>query len=552
MYEDKVAGIVRRAKKIQADDKQWHILYEELAHYFLRMRKGFLNEVTPGSELNEDIWNDYPETARGRFAGGAVAAMCPKDRMWVGLQPVNQALRLLPQVRQWCDIAARQMYAVIYDPRCNFTERMNEIADDCSTFGMGVMLVDHDGVAGHLVLQVQHLKDFAFEFDHNGKITAQYCFWKMSLGSMVKMFGIDNLPDGMREEYGKPDCDHSRTYEIIHAILPNDDFARYGLLPGNMPLRSIWVLCKDNHVMGLGGYFEFPYVVTRWYRRSDEGRGRGPAENALADARLLQAVSAALLEITEKQGNPPMMGPVDIMRGEVEMFPGGFNGFDASGFQFQGDPLRPVQLGANPAMTAEYLREIEAKIADAFFADAFSMPRRDAKMTPEDAAAQSGLIASRLGPIFSRIENELLPPILDRVFALMMRARAFPPVPEELVGQPLIYVFDNHVADMRDINEAQRILQGIAVTAQFGEIPEAGQALGNLDWDVTFRSLWAMMKVPEMFMKPAERVMAERQQAQQMQQAQMAAELMKAGGPGMKSAVEGAVQARDQGLMPQQ
>jgi hypothetical protein len=201
-------------------------------------------------------------------------------------------------------------------------------------------------------------------------------------------------------------------------------------------------------------------------------------------------------------------------------------------------------------MTAEYLTAIENKIADAFFADAFSLPQRGGKMTPEDAAAQGSLIAARLGPVFSRVENELLPPVLDRIFGIAMRARAFPPVPEEMEGERLIYQFDNHVADMRDINDAGRTIQALAATSQFGEIPGAGEALDNLDWDITMRDLWQKMKVPEYYMKDPKVVAAERQQKMQMQQAAQLAEVMKAGGPGMKSAVEGAVQARDQGLMP--
>jgi hypothetical protein len=105
---------------------------------------------------------------------------------------------------------------------------------------------------------------------------------------------------------------------------------------------------------------------------------------------------------------------------------------------------------------------------------------------------------------------------------------------------------------MREANEAQRIVSALAVTSQFAEMPDAGMALGNLDWDIAFRDIWSKMKVPEMYLKPVERVMAEREQQAQAQQAMQMAEMMKAGGPGMKSAVEGAVQARDQGLLPAQ
>jgi Bacteriophage head to tail connecting protein len=556
MKQDAVAGIVRRAKQRKEDSRQWFILYEELAHYFHFRRKGFLAEITQGQELNDDIWNNYPETARRRLTEAFVSSACPKDRMWIGLMPANQALAMLPHVRAWCELVSHIMYTIIYDPQVNFTERMNEQADDASTFGMSVIYIDHDRRKRHITMSVHHLKNFAFEFDVNGELTRQYCFWNMSIDDIVEMFGIEALPKEMQEKYHEYEGKNDKCEEVIHAIIPNTDYLRAGFTaPGRLPLQSLWILGKgEGHVLGSGGYYEFPYVVPRWYRRSDEGRGRGVAENALPDARLLQAVAAALLEITEKQGNPPMQGPVDILRGEIELFPGGFTPFDASGFQFQGDPLRPVQLGNNPALTAQYLDRLEAKIADAFFADAFSMPQRDANgKTSEvsDPVAQGMVAAAKLGPVFSRVENEMLPVILDRIFSISARARAFPPPPQEFAdGEQLIWVFDNHIADMRQINEAQRILQGISATAQLAQIPQAGQALENLDWDAAFRDIWYKMRVPQSYMKDPQVVAALRQQEQQQQQAAQIAELLKAGGPGMKQAVEGATQARDQGLLP--
>ncbi len=552
MNQDGPGGLIRRAQGLREAARQWFIFYEELAHYFHYKRKGFLFDRQPGEELTEDIWNNYPETARRRLAEGYVAAACPKERVWPGVKPLREELLQIPYVRYWCEYVGNALHKIIYDPRCNFTEAMNELMDDTSSFGMGVMYIDHDKVNKHLTFQAFNLKDFVFEYDSAGAVTKQYCFWMLTIEDIVTKFGIDSLSSELQEEYKRPNCDYNKRYEVIHCIMPNAEYGRFGFAPGRLPYKSLWLMCKDQKVIGEGGYFKMPYTVVRWYRRTQEGRGRGPAEASLNDARLLQAVSGALLEITEKQGNPPMQGPIDILRGEIQMFAGGFTAFDASGFQFQGDPLRPVQLGANPAMTAEYLRAIENKIADAFFADAFSMPQRDSKMSPEDQAAQNQFAAAKLGPVFSRVENETLPPIMDRVFDFAMRGRIFPPTPPELSGEELIYAFDNMIADMREINEAQRALSGIGATAQFGEIPGAAEALDNIDWDIAFRDVWGKMKVPSMYIRSPEEMAQRRQQAQQQKQAAMMAEMLKAGGPGMKSAVEGAVQARDEGLMPAQ
>lgn len=549
MYDDPIAGLVRRARRRREEDQQWNILYEELAHYFYPNRKGFTAQYTRGHDFYEDIWDSTPEQKRERLGERLVAMMCPRDRIWPGIRPADQSLMQYSSVRMWCEAVSHVLYQIIYDPRVRFTEVLGELVDDILTFGMGVPYIDHDKVERHIVMSVKHLKNFTFEYNEIGDVTRVYCFWHMSIDDLVDNFGFDALPAEMKDDYKNPDHKTDKCHEVLHAILPNEDFKRFGLAPGRLPLRSCWILTKGTHKLAEGGYYETPYPVTRWYRRSGEGRGRTPAMSALSDARLIQAVAASLLEITEKQGNPPMQGPVDILRGEIEMFPGGFTAFDASGFQYQGDPLRPVQIGANPAMTSEYLQHLQMRLGKAFFEEVFYGPQ-DPNISEEDRQAAQRMMAATAAPIFSRVENEILPPILDRIYGIANRGRALPPVPEELEGEQLIYLFDNHISDMREMAEAQRILQGLSATTQFAELPQAGEAMSNLDWDVAMRDLWQRMKVPELYMRDPREVATERQQRQEAQQGAMMAQMLKDGGPGMKQAVEGMSEARDRGLLP--
>jgi hypothetical protein len=271
---------------------------------------------------------------------------------------------------------------------------------------------------------------------------------------------------------------------------------------------------------------------------------------ALADARLIQSVAAALLEITEKQGNPPMQAPIDVLRGDMELWPGGLNLFDSSGFQFQGDPIRPIEIGANPAMTAEYLQYLDKKIGRIFYAELLNLPEEGAK--PEDHMGLELMKAQILAPLWSRTEAETAPPILDVVFDILINKRALPPIPDVLSGEQLIYKLDNKIADMREMAKAKQTFEALAMplTLQHPQIVET--AVENVDWDIAFRDLWMMLKVPQHYIRSVDEVEADRQQKEQMQQASMMAELAKAGGPGVKSAIEGAVQARDQGLLPAQ
>jgi hypothetical protein len=551
---DQFAGIVRRADKARDQMRAWFPMFEELAHYFYNIRKGFLTETVPGQEPDPDIWDSTPEEKRAKLSESFVEAMCPKDRFWIGIEPARKELMQVDEVRYWCQLAAYYMYLVIYDPKANFSEAIAELADDSCTFGTAVMLVDYDRTGRHLVFCVKHLKNIAVEVDANGKLRRFYCYWMMSTEDIIDEFGMDALPSEMRDEFlnakdGGGSCSEKK-HEIIHAIMPDDDYARRGAGIGRKPFSSLWILRKGSHLLDKGSYEDIPYVLVRWYRKTDEALGRCDTMRAITDARLLQSVASALLEITEKQGNPPMQMPIDIIRGDVELWPGGANFFDASGFQFQGDPIRPIQIGANPAMTAEFMEKLQRKIGRTFHEDLLSLPEDGG--SPEQHMSMEMMKAVILAPLWSRTENETMPPILDRVFDIMLRMRALPPIPPALIGETLVYKLDNKIADMRQMAKAKQTFDALAMPLQLQHPEIVETAVENIDWDIAFRDLWSMTRVPQNYIRSMQDVVADRQQRAQEQQMAKMAELAKAGGPGIQKAVEGAVQARDQGLLPAQ
>ncbi|MTV47254.1 portal protein, partial [Streptococcus pneumoniae] len=63
---------------------------------------------------------------------------------------------------------------------------------------------------------------------------------------------------------------------------------------------------------------------------------------ALPDARLLQQITAVILEAGEKAITPPMVGVQEAIRGDVAVYAGGITWVDAEYDERLGEVLRPM------------------------------------------------------------------------------------------------------------------------------------------------------------------------------------------------------------------
>ena len=80
-----------------------------------------------------------------------------------------------------------------------------------------------------------------------------------------------------------------------------------------------------------------------------------------------------------------------------------------------------------------------------------------------------------LGPMLGRQQAELLEPMIERVFGILLRAGMLPPVPEALAGVPLRVDHVSPIARAQKAGDAQAVLRTL----------EAAEALAALDPAVT-------------------------------------------------------------------
>lgn len=100
------------------------------------------------------------------------------------------------------------------------------------------------------------------------------------------------------------------------------------------------------------------------------------------------------------------------------------------------------------------IREYESRIDSTYYGDLTLMLQRigAGKMTATEVTARQQEQMLLLGEVMERLENELLRPLLFRVFMILYRLGRLPPIPEELQGVELKWEFVSVMA------QAQKLL----------------------------------------------------------------------------------------------
>jgi hypothetical protein len=107
-------------------------------------------------------------------------------------------------------------------------------------------------------------------------------------------------------------------------------------------------------------------------------------------------------------------------------------------------------------------------------------------MTATQVLELSAEAQRMMAPMLSRLKVELLDPMVQRQFYLMMRRQEFPPMPQQLSGREFEVSYNSPVLRSQRLPEARAAMetwQAAFMLAQGG----APQVLDNLDPDATIR-----------------------------------------------------------------
>jgi hypothetical protein len=222
------------------------------------------------------------------------------------------------------------------------------------------------------------------------------------------------------------------------------------------------------------GFKTFPIMVPRWDVTGEDSYGTDcPGMTALGDVKQLQTETRRKGQAIAKQIDPPLTGPSSLRTQKTSLRPGDITYQDVREGMQGLKPIHEVRIVLRD-LTAD-IKEVQYRIQRAFFEDLFLMLARSDDMRGAqpptareiDERHEEKLLA--LGPVLERTNDELLDPIVDRVFQMMFDAGLFEPPPKELEGVAIKAEYISILAQAQKLVGVvgqDRFLQSIAVMAQ--------------------------------------------------------------------------------------
>lgn len=218
-----------------------------------------------------------------------------------------------------------------------------------------------------------------------------------------------------------------------------------------MPHRSIqWEDGSPiDSILRIGGYEEFPILAPRWQAVvSSDTYGKGPGHDALGNAKMLQKMVRKKLLGLDKKVDPPIQKD-GLVIGQPNTLPGGVTSASAS---VPNAGVRAVyQVDINLTDIDNSIAKVEESISKTFYMDLFlmllSMDRK--QITAYEIAKKVQEKEFILGSVLQNFEDELLDPLIDRTFPIMLRRGIVPEIPSEIQGHSIKVEYISILAQAR-------------------------------------------------------------------------------------------------------
>lgn len=431
--------------------------WRDLSDYILPRRSRFtITDVNRGDRRNQKIIDATATMAVRTLRSGMMSGVTSPARPWFRLQTPDNSLNEMGSVKTWLSQVSDRMSNMFL--KSNLYNVLPIVYGDIGVFGTSAMVIEEDFQDGIRAYPFA-IGSYWIANDEKLKVNVFMREFQLTVRQLVGKFGR------MDENGGQIDWSvfsshvknlwdagqYEQWIEVAHVIMPNSEHdpkrlqskykkflsCYYERGAGGVQSSSYSVSFEDR-LLSEKGYDYFPVLCPRWEITGEDVYGTDcPGMIALGDVKQLQLGEKRAMQAIDKMINPPMTGPSSLRNSKASILPGDITYLDASQ---QGESFRPaheVRFDVN-ALDAKQA-QVRQRVQRAFFEDLFLMlaqsDRRQITAREIEERHEEKLLA--LGPVLEQLNQDLLDPLIDIAFNVMVSQNQLPEIPEELQGVPL-------------------------------------------------------------------------------------------------------------------
>tara|TARA_R100001369_G_scaffold22035_2_gene40208 strand:+ start:705 stop:2408 length:1704 start_codon:yes stop_codon:yes gene_type:complete len=506
------AILMKRLSTLQKHRANWESHWQEVADYIIPRKADITKKRTSGDKRTELIFDGTAIHAAELMSASLHGMLTNAASPWFALRYTDNEFEEDDEANEWLHKASDVMYREI--ARSNFHEAIHELYTDLVCFGTGVLFIDHDK-DDRLRFSTRHISECYLAEDEMGRVDTVYREFKISARAAVKQFGFENVGKNIAKIYK---ADPNEEIKLLHIVMPRDERDPVMLDSKNKPYASIYMDPEEKVILSESGYDEFPYCVPRYLKSSfeNQGYGRSVAMSALSDVKMVNKMSEVVIRAAQLHIHPPLMVPDDGFHMPVRTVPGGLN-FYRSGSR---DRIEPLNIGGNNPIGQEQLEQRRQAIRAAFYVDQLIMGNNP-NMTATEVIQRTEEKMRLLSPALGRMQAELLHPLINRIFALLSKKKAFEAAPEFMQTGEIDIEYVSPMAKAQRSSDVQSAMQLFGFLQPLMQIDPS--VIDYLDIDGLASHIIKVTNVPATVVRGKGDVESLRQQRaeQQEQQAEM-------------------------------
>lgn len=498
------------------------------------------------AERSKDIYDMTSLWAIDRLTSGLVSLKTPESDNWHDLDR-DDDFRTGPGSHEE-KIALERLRDYLFKMRANpnsgFWPSHKAAIKSMCAFGDGWQYIKEEhGKRTPFSYQFIPLPEVYPGVGPNGRPNRMFRPFLWTASQIATEFG-DKAGSKVIEMANDPKRRHERI-RVMHAVRPRSDEMRNFTGVRGAQYASWYFLPDEKHLIGEGGFYEFPFTRYAWSNQGQRPYSEGPVAYAIAEIQSLNAMARDELLAAQMALRPPL-GTIGKNFGRINFNAGAVNPGLVNG---DGRPLfSPLNAGARPDFAAAIMEPRRASVREALYLNLWQILVSDAGAGPEtatEAMLRAQEKGEMLGPVGISL-NEGLSANVDREIGILSRKGAFAQgsplaMPDSLAGVDVAPQFTSPLDRLRKVSQivgAQRTLE-IAVAL---EQLKPG-IMARIDADETLELAQDVYGAPAKMLLAREIGKAAAEQTQQLQQTATTLAGVESGGNAMRAMGEGATAA---------